>query len=132
MANEVAICLQAPTRFRRYTVADGTAIPKGTILKLTTPMTAVATGADNDPVAGIAWEDKVASDGITEITAALDGVWSCTSSNAAITVGNEVSMNGLNEVKIYTTLDGEKGYILGTALETTSSAVRVAVAVWVR
>jgi hypothetical protein len=131
MANEVAVCLQTPTRFRRYTVADGTAIPKGTILKLTTPMTAVATAADNDPVAGIAWEEKVASDGITEITAALDGVWGITTSNGSITVGNEVTINGLNEVKVYTTLDDEKGYVLGRAMETSSSAVTIAVAVWV-
>jgi hypothetical protein len=94
-------------------------------------MTAVATAADNDPVAGIAWEEKVASDGITEITAALDGVWGITTSNGSITVGNEVTINGLNEVKVYTTLDDEKGYVLGRAMETSSSAVTIAVAVWV-
>lgn len=127
----VATCLQAPTRFRRYTVADGTAIPKGTLLKLSTPMTAAATSADNDVVAGIAWEDKVASDGITEITAALDGVWGIQTSNAAITVGQDVTISGANEIKVYTTLDNEKGYVLGKALETCSANVIIAVAVWV-
>lgn len=127
----VAVCLQTPTRFRRYTVADGTAIPKGTILKLTTPLTAAATSADNDVPAGIAWEEKVASDGITEITAALDGVWGIGTSNAAITVGNDVTINALNEIKVYTTLDNEKGYVLGKALETCASNVVIAVAVWV-
>lgn len=128
----VATCLQAPTRFRRYTVADGTAIPKGTLLKLSTPMTAAAATADNDIPGGIAWEDKVASDGITEITAALDGVWGITTTNAAITIGNEVTIGGTNEIKVYTTLDGEKGYVLGTALETCSANVVIAVAVFVR
>ena len=124
----VPVCLQTPTRFRRYTVADGTGIPKGTILKLSTPMTAAAASADNDIVAGIAWEEKVASDGITEITAALDGVWGMLTSNAAISVGQDVTINAANEIKVYTTLDGEKGYVLGKALETCSANVVIAVA----
>lgn len=125
----IPICLQAPTRFRRMTVADGTAIPKFTLLKISTPNTAAAASADNDPVAGFAWEEKVASDGITEITVALDGVWGVLTSNAGITVGNDVTVNGANEIKIYTTLDNEKGYVLGKALETVASAVVCAVAV---
>lgn len=127
----VAVCYQTPTRFRRYTVADGTGIPKGTVLKLTSPLTAAACSADNDVPAGIAWEEKVASDGITEITAALDGVWGITTSNAAITVGNDVTINGANEIKIYTTLDNEKGYVLGKALETCAANVVIAVAVFI-
>jgi hypothetical protein len=124
MANE-AICYEAPTRFARYTVADGTTIAKGTILKLTSPNTAIASGADNDPVAGIAWMEKLASDGSTEITAALDGVWGCLTSAAAITVGNQVTINGANEIKVYTTLDEEKGYVLGRALETIGATATV-------
>ena len=125
----IPICLQAPTRFRRMTVADGGAIPKFTLLKMTTPNTAAASAADNDVVAGFAWEEKVASDGITEITVALDGVWGITTSAAGITIGNQVSINGANEIKIYTTLDGEKGWGFGTALETCAGAVVLAVAV---
>jgi hypothetical protein len=125
----IPTCIQTPTRFRRYTVADAGAIPKGTLLKLTTPMTAAAASADNDVIAGIAWEEKVANDGITEIVAALDGVWGILTSNAAITVGNDVTINGANEIKIYTTLDNEKGYVLGKALETCAANVVIAVAV---
>jgi hypothetical protein len=113
-------------------VADGAGIAKGTLLKLTSPMTAAAATADNDVPAGIAWEEKVASDGVIEITAALDGVWGIMTSAAGITVGNEVTINGANEVKIYTTLDGEKGYVLGTALETVAAAVVMATALWIR
>lgn len=128
MANE-AVCLQTPTRFRRYTVADGAGIAKGTILKLTTPMTAAASTADNDIMCGIAWEEKTASDGITEIVAALDGVWSILTTNAAITVGQDVTAGGTNEIKVFTTLDDEAGKVLGKALETCSANVRIAVAV---
>lgn len=122
MANE-AICYETPTRFARYTVADGTGIAYGTLLKLSSPNTAAAATADNDPVAGIAWVEKVANDGNTEIVAALDGTWGILCSAAGITVGNEVTINGANEIKVYSTLDREKGYVLGKALETVAAAV---------
>jgi len=121
----VAVCYEVPTKFARYTCAEATTIPKGTLLKLTSPNTAIATAADNDPVAGIAWMEKVGGDGTTEIVAALDGVWGCMTSAAGITVGNDVTMNGANEIKIYTTLDREKGYVLGKALETIGAAATV-------
>jgi len=121
----VAVCYETPTRFARYTVADGTGIPKGTILKLTTPNTAIASGADNDPVAGIAWMEKVASDGSTEIVAALDGVWGITTTAGVITIGNQVTLSALNTIKVYTTLDEEKGYVLGKALETIGATITV-------
>lgn len=124
MANE-AICYETPTRFARYTVADGTGIAKGTLLKLSTPNTAAAASADNDVCGGIAWMEKVASDGSTEIVAALDGTWGILTSAAAITIGEEVGINGANEIKKYTTLDREKGYVLGRALETIGAAATV-------
>lgn len=127
----VCVCYQSPTRFRRYTVADAGAIPKGTLLKMTTPMTAAASSADNDVPAGILIEEKVASDGIVEVTAALDGVWGITSTAAGITIGNEVTIGGADSIKIYTTLDGEKGYTLGRALETTAGSNVIAVAVFI-
>jgi hypothetical protein len=124
MANE-AVCYEAPTRFARYTVADGTTIAKGTLLKMTSPNTAAACSADNDAVAGIAMMEKVASDGSTEITAALDGVWGLLTTAAAITVGNQVTIGGANQIKIYTTLDEEKGYVVGRALETIGATATV-------
>jgi len=125
MANE-AICYEKPTRFARYTVNDSIGIPKGTILKLITANRGTASGADNDPVAGIAIMEKVASDGSTEISAALDGTWGLkTASAAPITVGNDVVIKGANIVGVYTTLDNEKGYVLGKSLQTVSSAAPV-------
>jgi len=67
--------------------------------------------------------EKVANDGSTEIVAALDGVWGITTSAAAISIGDDVTINGANEIKKYTTLDREKGYVLGKALETCAAAV---------
>lgn len=130
MAKE-AVCYETPTKFSRYTVSDGTGIAKGSVLKLSTPNTASQSTADNDVMGGIAWMEKVASDGSTEIVAALDGTWGFEAGTAAaITIGQDVVVNGVanNEVKAYTTLDDEKGYVLGKALETIgTSAVQIKV-----
>jgi len=114
----VAVCIETPTRFARYTVADGAGIPIGTILKLTDPNTAIATSADNDPFAGIAWEEKTASDGITEITAALDGVWDIETTNAAITAGAIVNVGAANQIITSAAADLLTGSVVGKALET--------------
>lgn len=129
MANE-AVCYEKPTRFARYTCADGIGIAKGAVLALTSPNTASACAADNDVAAGIAWMEKVASDGTTEVTAALDGTWGLVMSTAAtITVGQDVVIKGSNVIGPYTSLDDEKGYVLGKSLATygTSAANTVVV-----
>ena len=119
----VAVCYETPTLFSRYTVTDAVAIPKGTILALTSENYASAATADNDVVAGVAWMEKVASDGSTEVTAARDGMWGITAGSAAnITVGNDVVVHQLNEVTVYTSLDDEKGYVLGKSMETYASS----------
>lgn len=66
MTNEHTLIIQKtiPTSL---TVADGTAITKGTVLKLTDPNTASASSAANDVVAGIAYTDKIASNGVTQL-----------------------------------------------------------------
>jgi hypothetical protein len=124
MANE-AIPYITPTRFSRVTVADANALTQYTLMKLTSPNTAAACSADNDVPAGILMSSKAANDGQTEMTVALDGEWGLLTSAAAITIGNQVTINGANEIKIYTTLDDEKGYVLGKALETIGAAATV-------
>lgn len=128
MANE-AVCIETPTEFRRYTVADGTGIVKGTLLKLSDPNTAAATSADNDPFAGIAWEEKTASDGITEITAAVNGIWDLKDSGAGITAGAVVNIGGANLIVASAAADLLTGSVVGKALETAgaSEVIRVAV-----
>ena len=128
MANE-AVLIENPTRFARYTVADGTGIPFGTLLKLSDPNTAAATSADNDPFAGIAWEEKTASDGITEITAALNGVWDLKDSGAGITAGAICNIGGANLIITSAAADLLTGSVVGKALETAaaSEVIRVRV-----
>ena len=124
----VAVCIETPTKFRRYTCADA-AIPIGTLLKLSDPNTAAASTADNDVFAGIAWEEKTAGDGITEITAAVNGIWDITTTAAAITAGALVSIGGANAILTADTDAVIKGEVVGKALETcaTTEVIRVAV-----
>jgi len=95
----VATCIQTPTKFERRTVADALAVPIGSIMKLNDANTVTISAANNDPFGGIAWEEKTADDGITEITVAMNGRWSMTSTAAAIGVGVPVSVGGANTIR---------------------------------
>jgi len=128
MANE-AVCIETPTEFARYTVADGTGIPLNTILQLSGDNTALASSANSEVFAGIAWEEKTASDGITEITAAINGVWDLTCGAAGVTLGALVSLSGANLIKDATEAEEITGDIIGKALEagSDSEVIRVRV-----
>jgi len=121
MANE-AVCIETPKIFARYTVADATAIAKGTLLKLSGDNTAIASSG-GDVFAGILWEEKTVSDGITEATAALDGVWDLTTNaNTGITLGGIVSLSGANLIKQATEAEMVTGQAFGKCLETASAS----------
>ena len=114
----VAVCIEAPKLIVRRTCADAGAIPKGTIMKLIDPNTVVVSAADNDPFGGIAVEEKVADDGITEIACALDGVWDITTTNAGITAGAVVNIGGANLISTSAAADLITGSVVGVAEET--------------
>ena len=128
MANE-AVCIETPTEFARYTCADGTAIPIGTILQLTDPHTASATSGDGQTFAGICWVEKTASDGITEVVVAKNGTWDLKDAGAGVTVGGIVSVGGANLIKKATEAEMVTGDIIGKAEETAavSEVIRVKV-----
>lgn len=101
------------------TCADGTAIPKGTLLELKDPRTVEIAGA-NDPVFGVAARDKIANDGRTQIAVYIDGIFDMTDSGAGVTVGTAVAAAGSNEVKTAVATDvGAK--TVGIALETATA-----------
>lgn len=105
----------------RYTVADGTAISGGTLMKASNPKTAAEATADNDIVAGIAAAAKEANDGATTLGLYQKGIFDIMVDDiAAVAVGDDLTISGANTLKKYTTLDNEKGYVLGKALESTS------------
>lgn len=120
MANAVAILMIETERPIMMTCADA-AIPKGTVLKLSTPYTVAASSADNDLFGGIAAEEKVASDGKLQVAVYRGGVFKCEAGTSGVTVGLPVGIEAANEFKNTTAGDNDLGYNFGTALETATN-----------
>jgi len=103
----------------RYTCADGTAIPKGSIMELTSPRTAKVASAVDTPIVGIAASEKVANDGQTSIACYTNCIVQLKCATTQCEIGDQVSLAAAdNTVALMTTLDMEKGWTVGTALET--------------
>ena len=103
------------------TVADGTAITKGTIMKLSDPRTGAASSADGDKPIGIAAADKVANDGSTTLSVYTNGIFLLTTS-AAVGVGIPVAISGANTINQTASGEMELGVTLGYALESASAS----------
>lgn len=84
MANEATLFVETDVPVP-FTVADGAGIEKGTVLKMTDPMTAAASDGANDVVAGIAASEKIASDGKTRLGVYQRGYFKMTLSGTATT-----------------------------------------------
>ncbi len=112
----------------RYTVADGIAIPKGTLMYLSGDRTILASAADGDFFVGIAVSEKVADDGQTQLAVYTNGIFDLKDSGSGITVGTRVKINGAN---VIATADDVGANALaedvGLALETASSSEVIAV-----
>lgn len=105
-----------------FTCANGTGIEKGAILKLTDPMTVALADGDGDIVAGIAAEEKIASDGKTKIAVYRRGIFRGFAGTGGVTVGaaidTDASTSDSNELAD-APVNGEN--IVGRALETATS-----------
>lgn len=118
----VAILRQRRSNPTSFTVADGTAIPKGTLLALTDPRTAIKNTASGSVLAGIAARDKVASDGLTEMPVFTDGIFDMLCSGS-VTLGEAVIGASASDDAVMAAVATDTGRaILGTALETGSNA----------
>lgn len=102
-----------------YTCADGTAIPKGSLLKITDPMTVAITSGDTDAIIGIAAEEKIASDGKTTIGVYTTGIFKGFAGAAGVTVGlGIISDTGTGAANELVNADVNSENIVGRALET--------------
>ncbi len=82
-----------------FTVSNSTGIEKGGVLKLTDPMTAIITSGDEDQIAGIAAEEKIANDGKTKLGVYRRGIFKVYVS-AAVTIGQALAIGATsNEFK---------------------------------
>jgi hypothetical protein len=102
-----------------FTCADGTGIEKGSLLKITDPNTVAITDGDTDAIIGIAAEEKIASDGNTQIAVYLRGVFRGFAGAAGVTAGqgiiSDTATGAANEL---VNADVNSEHIVGRALET--------------
>jgi len=106
----------------RYTCADGAGIAKGSVLELTTPRTVIQSTAVDRPIAGIAAEEKVASDGQTSIAVYTNCIVQLKCVTTQLEIGDYCSASATdNVVTLSSTLDAEKGWAVGYALETVAT-----------
>ena len=120
MANAPAVLvfeLEPPIPF---TVADGASIEKGDFLQLADLATVSLVSGDDQKIAGIAAEEKVASDGKVKIGVYRKGIFKVEAADV-VTVGYTQVLKAKNEVEDYDTLDGEVGKKCGQALETATN-----------
>ena len=118
MANELVLIheLEPPIPF---TVADGVGIEKGTLLELADPMTVAKVTGAAPLIAGVAAEEKVASDGRTKIGVYLRGVFKATA-GGSITVGDGlIGENATNEL-LTSTASADEIEICGVSFESAS------------
>jgi len=115
MANATAVLMVETELPIMMTCADA-AIPKGTILQLTTPYTVAATGAVNDLFGGIAAEEKISGDGKLQIAVYRGGIFKV-EAGATVTVGLPQVVHQLNELTNTAANDNDLGYTFGRALE---------------
>lgn len=122
MANEAVLIVETALPIM-FTCANGTPIEKGTILKLSDPMTVAASSADGDLFAGIAAEEKIASDGNTKIAVYTQGIFKIKDSGAGVTAGDMVKISGANLVATADDDAVEKhSEVVGKALETAAAS----------
>ena len=100
-----------------FTVADGTGIEKGAILKMTDLMTAALADGSEDIVAGIAAEEKIASDGKTTLGVYRRGIFKGLA-GGAITVGDAIMTGAGTATNEILTCGVNAEDILGISLET--------------
>ena len=109
----------------RYTVADNTGIPKGTVMELTDPRTMVAASGAGVVIAGIASSEKVANDGQTSLAVYTNGIFKLsTKAGGSATLGSYVRAAAAtdNTITVQTTLDYETGKAIGKSLETSGAS----------
>jgi len=101
------------------TVADDTGIEKGAVLILSDPNTAATTTGDADPCAGIAKNEKIASNGKVKLAVYKRGIFRGYAGAAGVTAGmaiiTDTATGAANELVV---ADVNSEHIVGRALET--------------
>lgn len=122
MVNEAVLIIETGSAIP-FTVANGTAIEKGALLKITTPRTASA-GTANAAVAGIAVSEKIADDGKVGLGVFREGLFRCFLSGSA-SAGDALILDAAPNHLSGSAVNSE--HIFGTALEDGTSGQSILV-----
>ena len=99
-----------------FTCAESVAIPKGTLLELSDPMTVAKVTGGAPLIIGVAAEAKIAGDGNTKIPVYMRGIFKATS-GGGISIGDGlIGENGTNEL-LTSTAAADEVEVCGIALE---------------
>jgi len=122
MANETTLVFETEPPIP-MTCADGAGIEKGAILKMGDLMTVALADGDGDVVAGIAAEEKIASDGKVKIGVYRGGIFKGFAGTGGVTVGlaidTDAAISNSNELANAPVTTGN---YVGIAFETATSA----------
>ena len=115
MANEAVLLWETDLPVP-FTCANGAGIEKGAILKLTDGMTAVINSGAEDDLAGIAAEEKIASDGKVKIPVYRGGIFKVYISGT-VNIGDALAMSETVNYMKAADATCVNSKILGLALE---------------
>ena len=118
MANSTAVLVYETDLPIPFIVSDAASIEKGDVLQLSDPMTVSLISGDNQVIAGIAAEEKIANDGKTRMGVYRRGIFKVEVGTGNCTVGKDAVCDAKNEFKDMDTLDDEIGRKAGKFLET--------------
>ena len=117
MANEHVLDLETDIAVP-MTIADGTGVEKGSMMKMTDPDTVVLSDGDVDIVGGVLKVEKVANSGITRAAVYRGGVFKATASGS-ITVGDQlITASSSGGANILATAAVNSENLIGTSKET--------------
>jgi hypothetical protein len=116
MANEATLIYELGPAIP-FTVADGTGIAKGAILKMADPMTASIATAQGDVVAGIAATEKIANDGVTKLGVFRTGIFKVYASGS-VTAGDPLMADPAPVSNYVAKAATNNEHVIGIALET--------------
>lgn len=107
-----------------YIVAAGTAIPKGSLMRLaTSPQTALISSADGQVFVGIAAVGKSATDLVTKMACLTNVIADLKATAGGMTLGDTVKIAGVNQVTDQDETSIVKiGENVGVALETVGAS----------
>ena len=123
MANEVAVCIETPSKFGRYTIAAGAVLPVGTAMILSADNTVSESSTTDQAFEGFVWEiASTAATTFTQITLALDGVWDVTTDAGSDNRGTALALVAKNTFGTADAADFLNGAFAGYLEEASGNA----------